>query len=280
MAGYYVPSSFASNYVSNKKNEDGTYIQDSAINQAGMDTQRSLQQLNKQYNVSINAAQAGGLLANRGLRSSALGSGYKQAYTERLQASVNDEIAQVSLSVAGTKQSIFNTLAGDLNQIGAMQLQEINNMRRMAGSLEQYHEYVKTLTDKGMNKYTDMNKFNMGATDTFEDNYANLFGINKGTVAGYTDENANPALAYEDWLRQNSGSGDKDTAWLDWAYGGGMTQYRDWTKQGVNSIYPKTPTPTAQTPTPTAQTPTPTAQTAKAPWWETHPRAARIYKNK
>ena len=67
MAGYYVPNSFSSNYVSNKKNQDGTYVYDEAMNNAGINTQRTLQQLNKQYNVSINAARQG-LLANRGLR--------------------------------------------------------------------------------------------------------------------------------------------------------------------------------------------------------------------
>jgi len=153
-------------------------------------------------------------------------SGYKQAYTERLQANVNQEINQVSLSVADTKQNIFQGLANNLNQISAIQQQEIGNMGRMAGSLEQYHEYVKGLTDLGGNKYTDANKFNIAEGATFEDNYNNLFGMNKGTVAGYLDENNNPALAYEDWLRQN----EKDTDWLDWAYGGGMAQYQDFIK--------------------------------------------------
>ncbi len=235
MAGYYVPSSFSANYVGNKKNEDGTNVYDSARNSVGIDAQRNLQQLNKQYNVTINQAHAGNLLANRGLRASTLGTGYKQAYAEQLQASVNNEINQAGLSVADAKQNIFNNLAGNLNQINMAQQQEMTNMGHMASTLEQYYGYVQGLTDEGMNKYTDTNKFDMSAGSTFEDNYTNLFSMNKGTVANYFDENNNPALAYEDWLRQN----EKDTNWLDWAYGGGMTQYQDFIKNGVHSIYPE-----------------------------------------
>jgi len=240
MAGYYIPSSFAGNYVSNKKNEDGTYAYDSAVNKVGIDAQRSLQQLNKQYNVTINQAHGGSLLANRGLRASALGTGYKQAFAERLQASVNDEVAQVGLSVANTKQNIFDSLANNLGQIGAMQQQEMSNIGRMAGSLEQYHEYVKTLRNVETNQaYTEVNKFKVGDGYSFEDNYDQLFGINNGGLAGYTDDNAEAGLNYTEWLRRNSGNSAADTGWLDWAYGGGMDEYKNFIKNGVHSIYPE-----------------------------------------
>lgn len=223
MGGYYIPSGFSANYVANKKNEDGTRVYDSAVNQAGIDAQRNLQQLNKQYNVTINQAYASNLLANRGLQASALGTGYKDAYTQNLQASTNEQINQASLSVADTKYSIFSSLSDRLAQIGGVQQQEVNNMRRMASTLEQYHDYAKTLQGTE-GSFAEAAGFTDG---TFEDNYEQILGINKGSVSGYVDQHGGAALSYEDWMRQNSGTSDEDTAWLDWAYDGGLEQYKN-----------------------------------------------------
>jgi hypothetical protein len=245
MAGYYIPSSFSANYVSNKKNEYGTYAYDSAVNKVGIDAQRSLQQLNKQYNVAINQSHGGSLLANRGLRASALGTGYKQAFAENIQASLNDEVSQISLSVADTKQNIFAALGNQLNQIGQLQQQDVNNMRRMAGSLEQYHGYLQTLqSSTSTTKYSEDYKFNTNGT--FEDNYDKIFETQKGIMQNYMDENSNTALSWEDWLRQNSGSSNADTAWLDWVYGGGATQYKDfvgYTGPKPKAVVPISPDP-------------------------------------
>lgn len=236
MAGYYIPSTFSANYVTNKKNEDGTYVYDSAINRAGIDAQRNLQQLNKQYNVSLNSAQAQGLLANRGLRSSMLGSGYKAAYAQRLQESVNQEMSQVGLSVQEAKQGIFQSLSKDVSAIVGMQQQEINNMRRMAGSLEQYHTYLQGLSTIDGKSYVADQGFKIGNEWTFEDNYDKLFGTQKGIIGNYLDENSNVGLSWEDWLRQNSGSSDDDTNWLDWVYNGGADQYKNFIKKGIKTI--------------------------------------------
>lgn len=263
MAGYYVPSSFSSNYVNNKKDEDGSYTADKAINSAGIDAQRNLNQLNKQYNNTINNAYAGNLLANRGLRASTLGSGFKQAYTDRLQQATNDDINKVNLSVADTKRSIFDSLGANINQVATIQQQEIDNMRRMASSLEQYHEYTKSLTDTSQPSagafkgdeysqalqslgnatpalgvsYAESQGFKLGDEYTFEDNYDKLLGTQKGVIGKYTDVDGKAGLAWEDWFRQNSGNSAKDTAWLDWVYTTGATQYKDFIKNGVNKIY-------------------------------------------
>jgi hypothetical protein len=236
MSGYYVPSSFSSSYVANKKNENGTYHYDSQVNQAGIETQRSLQQLNKQYNNTINQAYGQNLLANKGLRASMLGSGYKEAYMQNMQQSLLQDMSQADLSVQQTKQSIFQALGNQLGNIANTQLQDVNNMRRMAGSLERYHEYLQTLSMGVDNKYVDDQGFKVGPEWTFEDNYDKLFGTQKGIIGQYRDEYNNPALALEDWLRQNSGNTDKDTAWLDWAYSTGFNQYKDFIKNGVKKI--------------------------------------------
>lgn len=235
MAGFYVPSNFSANYVANKKNEDGTYTYDSEVNRAGIDAQRNLQQLNKQYGVTINQASAQGLLANRGLRASALGTGYKSSFAQQLQDQVSQEVDQATLSVGEVKQNIFQSLGQNLNQIGQVQVQEINNMRRTASSLEQYHNYAKTLYNEEGN-YTDKFGFKTGDEYTFEDNYDKLFDQqinNKGILSLYLDESGNQGLSYEEWLRQNSGSSESDTSWLDWVYNGGLTQYQDFIKNGV-----------------------------------------------
>lgn len=238
MAGYYVPSSFSANYVANKKNDDGTYKYDTAVNKVGIEAQRNLHQLNKQYNVTINQAYANHLLANRGLRASTLGSGYKEAYIGQLQDSLNQEVEQIGLSVQGTKQSIFETLGKDLSAIGNMQQQDIDNMRRMAGSLEQYNAYLGTLTaSDSPATFAERQGLKFGDEWTFEDNYDKIFAIDKGSISGYNDEYQSPGLTFEDWLRQNSGNTDKDVSWLDWVYTSGITQYKDFIKNGVNSVY-------------------------------------------
>lgn len=270
MGGYYVSKSYSANYVSNKKNDDGTYMYDSAINQSGITAQRNLQALNKQYNVTINNAFAQHLLANRGLKASVIGSGYKDYYVAKLQNSLLEDLNQTELSVADTKRSIFESLAQDVSQIGSMQLQEINNMRRMAGSLEQYHTYLQGLsnTNDFTAKYITDQGFKVGDEYTFEDNYDKLFDQtinNKGILSQYVDEYNQPGLAFEDWLRQNSGDSDQDTNWLDWAYSTGLLQYQDFIKNGVNSIYPTLPKPASITSeyTPPAKTETPIGRTRR-----------------
>lgn len=255
MAGFYIPSNFSANYVANKKTEEGTYKYDSAINQVGIDAQRSMQQLNKQYNMTINQAYGQNLLANRGLRASVIGTGYKEAFAQNIRDSLAAELTQVDLSVGSVKQSIFDQLSASIGQIGQAQQQEINNMRRMASSVEQYNEYLKTLSainyseagqamieaaggienmtpeqlmqlqaETSFSSYMEDFDFLEG---TFEDNYDKLFSTDKGSMQRYLDEQGNTGLAFEDWLRRHGGTSDKDTAWLDWAYGGGMHQYQD-----------------------------------------------------
>jgi hypothetical protein len=235
--GYYVSSKFSENYVGNTKNEDGTYKYDSAANNIGIDTQRDLQQLNKQYNNTINQAYASNLLANRGLRSSNLGTGYKEHYIEQLQASTEAEIAQTQFSVQDTKMNIFESFSNNMESLAGMKQDEINNMRKTAGSLEQYYDYLGTLNGAEGSYKTEANGFKVGDEFTFEDNYDSIFGTDKGRLSGYTDNEGNSALAYEDWIRQNTGDSDDDTAWLDWLYSNGMNQYKDFIKKGVNTIY-------------------------------------------
>ena len=66
-----------------------------------------------------------------------------------MQESVNQEMSQIGLSVQEAKQSIFESLSKDVSAIVGMQQQEIGSMRRMAGSLEQYHTYLQGLTTNG-----------------------------------------------------------------------------------------------------------------------------------
>ena len=236
MAGYYVPSNFSANYVAEKKNDDSTYTYDSAVNKVGIDAQRNLQQLNKQYNVTINNAYAQHLFANKGLQASALGSGYKDAYAQHLQESLAQNVEQAGLSAQDTKQLIFNNLGTDLTDIGKAQIQDINNMRRMASSLEQYHEYIKTLNSDKFTSYVDDQQFKVGNEWTFEDNYDKLFSTQKGVIGNYLDENSLPGLSLEDWLRQNSGTSATDTTWLDWVYTSGLSEYQDFIKKGVSRL--------------------------------------------
>lgn len=266
MAGYYVPSSFSANYVSNKKSDSGDYMYDSATNRAGVDAQRNLQQLNKQYNVTINNAYAQHLLANQGLKASTLGTGYKDAYVQRLQESVNSEMDQANVSVQNAKQSIFATLNQNLQGISAIQQQEVNNMRRMAGSLEQYNTYLNTLSAKeGNTRYVEDQKFKLGDEWTFEDNYDKLFGTQQFVLSNYLDENGSDGLAYTEWLRNNSGTSEDDTSWLDWLYTNGLTQYQDFIKNGVNGEYE----PIIQKPKPVSTMPAPTTTpTEKLSLWE------------
>jgi hypothetical protein len=248
MSGYYVPSSFSANYINNKKSEDGTYVYDQAINEAGIGAQRSLQQLNKQYNVTINNAYSQHLLANKGLQASNIGTGYKEAFTQQLQNAAAENLQQTATSVQNVKQDIFSQLGSNLQQINTSKLQEINNMRRMASSLEQYHNYLQPLTKGiGGSKYTEDNKFKVGNEWTFEDNYNQLFDTQKGIVGNYVDEENNVGLSWEDWLRKNSGNSATDTAWLDWVYGGGADQFKNFIgyKSSLNTPESLTPEPPA-----------------------------------
>ncbi len=235
MAGYYIPSNYAKNYVNNKKTNEGTYEYDTALNRAGINAQTSLQQLTKQFNVTLNNAYAQFLSSNKGLKNTAIATGYKNAYKQNIQNSLIAELENTQASVDQTKTSIFESLANNVDYIQELQNTEVNNMRRMASSLETYHNYLGTLT-LGDGSYVNNMNFKVGDEWTFEDNYDAMFNTQKGIISQYFDENGNSGLSWEDWLRQNSGDSDDDTAWLDWVYNGGSDQFKDFIKNGTKSL--------------------------------------------
>ena len=69
-------------YVAGKRTEEGTPVYEAASGVLGMQKQAAIQNLEKNYATTIENAYASYLANQRGIETSAMGQGYKQAYLE------------------------------------------------------------------------------------------------------------------------------------------------------------------------------------------------------
>ena len=112
IGGYYVPSGIASSYVANKRNAEGSYAKEADLGTVNRQEQAALQNLQQNYDQTINNAYASYLANQQAIGNSALGQGFKEEYLQQQQQQLAQNVAQANLNTANARAQI-QTQAGE-----------------------------------------------------------------------------------------------------------------------------------------------------------------------
>lgn len=217
--GFYTLGSRSASFVDNKRNEDGTFEYENASNAIGIERQRALQDLSKNYNKTINNAYASYLAGQQKIANSNMGLGFKEQYMNMQQEATTAQIAEANLSAAKVRQEINESANEAQQQVNITRQQEIANLDRALTMMNDYREYVNSLEDRsGKSMYDDEqldwdikylynDLFNMDPKDYYEDR--------KNDIRG---------KSYAEWLRDNLSDSDNDLNFGNWLYYGGGLQ--------------------------------------------------------
>lgn len=222
MAGitnYYVPSSMSKSYVENKRTEEGTrgYLQ--SEQEVDIQKQAAIQNLEQQYNSTIENAYASYLSNQRNINMSQMGEGYKQLYRQMQEKELASNIAQTNLSAAQARQELTTQASKAKGDIQAMKEQEISNLNRVQNTMQQYLNYIKSVTNEAGEGLLTEEQQKMYVDDLYETLY------DLPIEEGYTDTSGKQALRYSEWVRSNLTGSAEDTAWGDWLYSGGLQDF-------------------------------------------------------
>lgn len=238
ISGYFLPNKIANEYVASKRNKEGTYEYDTYLQDVGIQTNAAIQSLNKDYSATINNAYSQYLNAKYNINNSNMIQGAKEAYLQKQQEALQQNVAQASLTAAETKQQILQQAYEQQNSIGKAFQNEVTNMEQVGTMLSGYMEYLKGVTN-GSGSYYDAIISGKGLTDYTgniyaEDLYDELYNAQPGLKDNmYTDEDGNVALGWTDWLNTQIKT-DKQQSWYDWYMGaGGYEQFQDAYKKGT-----------------------------------------------
>lgn len=229
--GFFVPGNTSQNYVSNKKNTDGAYTYDTAFQEAGLQHQQALSSINKQYNATIESAYSNYLSANRGIRGSNMGAGYKEAYLAKQQEAQAAQIAELNYNAANVRGQLAENTNATLGNIQDVFNTEVAYMDRVASGANSYLGYLKTLThvDDAERMYITEDKMNL----SIDEMYDTVFGADIGTMKSFLDSSGNQALSYLDWSNNQFKDSEADRAYAKWFYSGGLQQFKKATKKGI-----------------------------------------------
>lgn len=227
--GFFVPNSVSSNYVANKKTQQGAYQWDQATQEVGLGQQAAFQTINKEYANTINTAYSNYLAANRGIRGSSMGQGYKEAYTQKTQEELATNVAETNLTASNLRQQMAGQGAQAVGNIQSLYEQEVTNMDRVSRTAGDYLGYLKSLTNsKDPSKlFLDPDKANAQLDDMYD-------LVFSAQPQDYLDDQGNQGMSYTQWVNSQLKDVDKDTVWAQWLFGqGGLNQFQAATKKGV-----------------------------------------------
>lgn len=220
--GFFIPNSNNSAYVNTKKNIDGSYQYSQRVNEVGLGHQVALQSVSKQYNATIDKAYSNYLSANRGIRGSNMGQGYKEAYLQETQNQLESQIIDTNLNAANARTQLSNEAFKAIGDIRAQFETEVANMDRTENSLRGYYDYLKTLTNA-----TNVEQGYLTPEQQqlpLEQLYESVLGAEP---LSYIDEQGNKGLRYRDWLNNSLKDTTADRAWSEWLFNyGGFEQFK------------------------------------------------------
>ena len=225
MEGFYVPGSYSSSYVNNKTNEEGLRYYDTQSIEIGKQTQAALQELNNNYEETINSAYANYLASQQSIGNSAMGQGYKEAYLEmakeQLQSNIlssNQSLEQAQLQVQQQGQQVQAALQQQFATDTA-------NLDRFVTSFGAYKDYLSAFTNAEGQSYLTQEQQNLTVNDLYDVLIA-------AQPQGYTNEDNERALGFTEWLNSQYGPGSKgsqaDRDWFNWAmFQGGYDDFKN-----------------------------------------------------
>ena len=202
--GFYVPDSLGQSYVANKKNDQGEYKYESMTDEALIQRQSAMQELNKQYSQTIDNAYASYLAANNNLNTAAMGQGYKELYKQMQQNELTSNIDQISAQAAQARAQIDANTTEQLAAIQKAQSTEVSNFDRLARDFDSYLGYVRNLTKTDGENTTSWLSDMTGYTEdevkdlTVDQLYDILSQTGQDT---YKDAQGNVGLSFLQWHR-------------------------------------------------------------------------------
>lgn len=225
MKGFYVPNSISSSYVANKRNEEGSLAYQTMANEVGLQRQAALQDLGQQYASTIENAYAAYLAGQRGIAGSGMGQGYKEAYLQKQQQAMMQQVAETNATAANARQELANQEANVQEQIQKQFEEEVGYFDRTAKLAGDYLSYLKTLVGQdGASTYISPDD----SEKSVDVMYDTIFGAQP---QGYLDAEGNKGLSYLQWVNQNLGKSSADNAYAQWLFGrGGYQEFVNSTK--------------------------------------------------
>ena len=231
--GFYVPDSLGQSYVANKKNDQGEYKYESMTDEALIQRQSAMQELNKQYSQTIDNAYASYLAANNNLNAAAMGQGYKELYKQMQQNELTSNIDQISAQAAEARAQIDANTTEQLAAIQKAQSTEVSNFDRLARDFDSYLGYVRNLTKTDGENTTSWLSDTTGYTeDEVKDlTVDQLYDILSQTGQdAYKDAQGNVGLSFLQWHRDQLKDTASDNAYRQWVYDyndSGKTGYQE-----------------------------------------------------
>lgn len=224
--GFFVPNSVGSNYVPNKKTAEGAYQYDQSKQQVGLGQQAAFQSISKQYSSTIDSAFSNYLSANRGIKGSQMGEGYKQAYGKVIEDKLAAQVAESTMNAGQLRQQVSQEGEAAKAQIQAMYEKEVTNMDRVASSANDYLAYLKTLTNTSQT-YLTADQMSLSLDDLYD-------VVFQAQPEDYFDRQGNIGLSYIEFVNSQLKNNDNDLEWSKWLFSqGGFRQFREATKKGV-----------------------------------------------
>lgn len=211
MKGFYIPSSQSSSYTASKRNEEGSYAYDAAVIGASIQKQAALQDLSKQYESTIENAYASYLATQRGIDTSAMGQGYKEAYKEKQQQNLISNIAEANQNAATVRAQIESQASQSREALDKQFKTETANLDRVAATMNDYLTYVKGLSGSYLeDKPID---------ELYE-------ALSNYQPQGFSDEKDQAGLPYSEWIKNQLKDTADDKAWFQWLfYQGGLQDF-------------------------------------------------------
>lgn len=217
--GFYAPTSVLGSYVSNKRDENGSLIYESAANKIGINEQAALQGISRDYSQTINNAYMSYLTNKQGILGSSMGQGYKEAYLQNQQDQLINDIANANMNAANYRQQI--TASADEARENVQQAfnTEVANFDRVIDSLSGYFDYLKTVysTDDKLGDLYYLSAAQRDPNTKVDDMYDILFAAQPQARGGQT---------YLNWMGSNYNNyGGND--WWQWFNTGGYKEARN-----------------------------------------------------
>lgn len=233
-SGIFLPSNISANYLATQRTQEGGYAWDESTKDVSIGKQAALQTLNKEYSNTINNAYTNYLAASRGIRGAGMGEGYKEAYIQKTQEALQQQISEVNMNSANVRSQLEQGADQQINDIYNQYKMESDNMNRVSSTAGQYFEYLKEVsrfdeTDKTMKFFLDDTQ----RMKTLDDMYGVLFDdLLSAKLKGYK-YNDEDALGYSEWVNKNLKDNDIDRAWREWLNSGGYLRFKEATKLGI-----------------------------------------------
>lgn len=241
--GFYVPGSLSSSYVQSKRNAQGSLDYDSQQNQIGIAKQAAIQDLQSQYESTIENAYASYLANQRNIAMSNMGQGYKAIYSDLAQQNMQQSIATDRASIQSAMTEVQQNAAIAKANVRANFETEVANLDRVANSFQQYRDYLSKLTrkdEKNKNKSIDLFTEEENALST-EDIYERLATEFSQRAKNYNNnDDDTQGMSYVEWMSNMYSGSDNanDKEWYKWFLSGGYQDFmRSVSKRNATDTY-------------------------------------------